>query len=275
MTEKKIFISVIIPTYKPAGYLCDCLQSIYNQSLNKSLYEIIIVLNGCNEPYRSQVSQYIDKYLNEAIVNLFQIDKGGVSNARNFGIDHSKGDFIVFVDDDDLISQTYLNDLLLVSNKNCVGCSNSFSFVDSIDKKNNNFITDAYNRNINKKFSIYSFRQFLSPPWCKMIHKDIIGENRFPTSLKKSEDSVFCLKLTTNINQMRLTNPSAIYYQRKRIGSATRNRTFLIEEIKELFKIEYLYFSFWGNNFRKCNVLFMISRVFAALRNFYRRIQTL
>ena len=52
-------ISVIIPTYKPKAYLWECLNSLCNQSFHFEDYEIIIVLNGCKEPYDSQINEFI------------------------------------------------------------------------------------------------------------------------------------------------------------------------------------------------------------------------
>ena len=50
-------ISVIVPTYKPQAYLWKCLDSIYNQTFPKKDYELLLVLNGCNEPYHTQITE--------------------------------------------------------------------------------------------------------------------------------------------------------------------------------------------------------------------------
>ena len=51
-------ISVIIPTYKPQVYLWECLDTVYAQTFSKKEFEVILVLNGCNEPYNSQIQEY-------------------------------------------------------------------------------------------------------------------------------------------------------------------------------------------------------------------------
>ena len=58
MEEK--FISVIIPTYKPSEYLKECLHSLRRQTLSANCFEIIIILNGCNEPFFSEIKEYIE-----------------------------------------------------------------------------------------------------------------------------------------------------------------------------------------------------------------------
>ena len=96
-------ISVIIPTYKPGEYISDCLSSLGEQDFPVSDYEVIIVLNGCDMPYRSMLEDIItDKgYVN---VRVIQTDEPGVSNARNIGIDNAKGKYLLFIDDDDWVA---------------------------------------------------------------------------------------------------------------------------------------------------------------------------
>ena len=77
-------ITVIVPTYKPQDYIWRCLCSLKNQSIAHSNYEVVIVLNGCNEPYYSEIKKFI---IDEPNWRLVQTDTGGVSNARNVGID--------------------------------------------------------------------------------------------------------------------------------------------------------------------------------------------
>lgn len=104
-------VSVIIPTYKPQKYLWDCLCSMNEQTMRKEDFEVILVLNGCNQPYYSQILDWkaAHKDLN---LNVIQTDQGGVSNARNIALDTAKGEYITFVDDDDYFSTTCLQEML-------------------------------------------------------------------------------------------------------------------------------------------------------------------
>ena len=103
-------ISVIVPTYKPKAYLWECLNSIYNQTFPKTDYEVLLVLNGCNEPYNTQIKEWLSKH-SDLQVQYFQIDEGGVSNARNIALNNLTGEYVTFIDDDDLISPKYLKEL--------------------------------------------------------------------------------------------------------------------------------------------------------------------
>lgn len=81
-----MMVSVIIPTYKPGDYIYECLKAVCNQSFSKDDYEIVIVVNGCKEPFVENISSYLKKTL-ECNYQILQTDIPGVSNARNFGME--------------------------------------------------------------------------------------------------------------------------------------------------------------------------------------------
>lgn len=259
-------ISVIIPSYKPQEYLRECLDSLFCQTLPKDQFEVIVILNGCNEPYFSCIRNFISEHV-KMNVRIYQTDVPGVSNARNEGIAHSFGEYIVFIDDDDIISPSYLEGLLKVSSPTCLGCSNTYAFEKEISEHQSNFVTPAFVECQGKRYSLFHYRKFLSAPWAKMIHKNMIRQSKFPTSLKKSEDSVFCLKLTPYIKEAKLTDADAIYYQRKRENSAMRIKRSVWDELREHLMIEWEYFKVWMSNPFKYNAAFVFSRMVACVKN--------
>lgn len=259
-------ISVIVPSYKPGEYIYECLDSLCCQTFDPKEYEVVLILNGCDQPYTNQIREYICRHQDRLIL-LMQTDTPGVSNARNIGIEEAHGKFLVFVDDDDIVSPTYLDDLLKVSSEISIGCANSYAFSNCIDKTTCNFVSRGYRICEGKDYSLYNYRYFLSSPWAKMIHKSIIADSRFPTDMKKSEDSVFCLQITPRIKHMRLASPDAIYYQRLREGSAMRKKETVWSIIKEHLFIEYKYLSVWIKNPFRYNLKFFFSRVVACGRN--------
>ena len=94
-------ISVIVPTYKPKEYLWECLDSLVAQTLPGREWELLLVLNGCCEPWRTQIEQYIGSKMQGMNVVFVQTDTPGVSNARNIALDRARGEYITFIDDDD------------------------------------------------------------------------------------------------------------------------------------------------------------------------------
>lgn len=260
-------ISVIIPTYKPQNYLWDCLASLVAQTFPKDDFEVILVLNGCNEPYKSAIEKYIAEMMQGIHVNLIHAEMPGVSNARNIGLDNAKGEYVAFVDDDDILSCVYLEELYNVSSPTCIGCSNSYCFKKDITEKKDNFLSKGYRKCLLLRFTLYNYRCFLSPPIAKLIHKNIIGDNRFPLNLKKSEDSVFCLRISPYIEMMKLTIENAIYYQREREGSAMRTKQSKYKILKEHIFIMWVYLIECFKHPFKYNIPFVLSRIIACGRN--------
>lgn len=261
-------ISVIIPTYKPQDYFGECLDSLYSQTIQKDKFEIIVILNGCNLPYRQNIENYIESHP-DICISLLQTDIPGVSNARNLGIEASNGEYITFIDDDDIVSPTYLTSLLNVSSPTCIGCANSYAFVDDISECKPNFLRKAFVKCYGQSFSLFGYRKFLSPPVVKMIHRNIIADARFPVTFRKSEDSIFCMLLTPRIKDMKLTDDSAIYYQRKRQGSVMRTRNSRIKEIWHFLKLEFEYIKLVLKHPLRYNYVFVMSRMVAAIWNLW------
>ena len=93
-------ISVIIPTYKPQDYIYQCLDSLCRQTMDTSLWEVIVVLNGCDAPWHNQLKEYATSHP-QIQMHVIQTNEPGVSNARNIGLEYAQGEYITFIDDDD------------------------------------------------------------------------------------------------------------------------------------------------------------------------------
>jgi len=99
-------ISIIVPVYNTEKYLSKCLDSIINQTLEN--IEIIVVNDGSKD--NSQ--QIIDEYCSKDIrIKSIIKENGGLSDARNIGIDHVKGEYIAFIDSDDYIDLNMMEEL--------------------------------------------------------------------------------------------------------------------------------------------------------------------
>ena len=185
-------ISVIIPTYKPRDYLWECLNSLMNQNLSKDDFEIVLVLNGCCEPWKSMVKSYIDKEMKGVNVDFIQVDSGGVSNARNIGLDCAKGEYITFIDDDDFISPSYLEELLRKASPTVISLCYPLSFIDGTQEYVPYLITKDFEKNSGLNSCNYKrAKKFFSGPVYKLIHRDIIGDRRFDLHFHNGEDSIF------------------------------------------------------------------------------------
>ncbi|GGF08648.1 hypothetical protein GCM10010984_27230 [Chishuiella changwenlii] len=103
-------ISIIVPVYNTEKYLSKCLDSIINQTLKN--IEIIIVNDGSKD--NSQ--QIIDEYCsNDIRIKSIVKQNGGLSDARNIGIDHANGEYIAFIDSDDYIDLYMMEELYKIA----------------------------------------------------------------------------------------------------------------------------------------------------------------
>ncbi|WP_313373447.1 glycosyltransferase family 2 protein [Chishuiella sp.] len=107
-----ILISVIVPVYNTEKYLSKCLDSIINQTLKN--IEIIIVNDGSIDNSQLIIDNFVKK---DSRIKSIIKKNGGLSDARNFGIDNSKGDYLAFVDSDDYIDKNMFEEMYNLSQK--------------------------------------------------------------------------------------------------------------------------------------------------------------
>ncbi len=93
-------VSVIVPVYNVENYLAKCLDSLVNQTLQE--IEIVVVNDGSTDNSQVVINEFQQKF--PLLIKAFQKQNGGLSDARNYGLDHATGDFIGFVDSDDYVS---------------------------------------------------------------------------------------------------------------------------------------------------------------------------
>jgi glycosyltransferase involved in cell wall biosynthesis len=148
----------------------------------------------------------------------------GVSNARNLGIVNSTFNFIVFIDDDDIISSNMLQSFYTKAINNGIVAAKFQSFKEDLLNLTDDYVTRSYNRCRKfNKFNIIRFRGFLSSACGKLIPRSMIGDKRFNTGLSKGEDSLFMFSISGSIKNIILAESDVIYFRRLRPGSATRN----------------------------------------------------
>ena len=102
-------LSIIVPVYNVEKYIRPCFESIFNQGLNDTDYEIIIVNDGTKDKSMEMIDDIISQYHNITVINQ---ENQGVSIARNNGIAAAKGEYILMLDSDDLLIENSLKPLL-------------------------------------------------------------------------------------------------------------------------------------------------------------------
>lgn len=187
-------ISVIVPIYNAEKFLHYCIDSILNQSFVD--FEILLVNDGSTDNSGKICDKYAEK---DTRVKVLHKQNGGVSSARNAGIEAAQGEYICFVDSDDYLEKDYLEILIETKKKfpdyDSVWCG--FQTVEDYNGKNNK---DVIAEN-NTKFSCYSLEDIMllhekwleASPCNKLFDKGIIINNKikFPDDLSLGEDLLF------------------------------------------------------------------------------------
>ena len=185
-------ITIIVPIFNSERYLDKCIQSILVQSYNN--LEIILVNDGSTDNSFEICEKYASKDKRIIILNK---KNGGSSDARNFGLDNSSGNYITFCDSDDTIEPDSVNQLYKTIKSNKTTCAEmgvDFIRLNSRKEKHNPILPE------NKVYTNLEFIENLlthksnSSVCNKLFEKSIINTNRFIIGIK-NEDIVFLVEL--------------------------------------------------------------------------------
>lgn len=213
----KDLISIIVPVYNVEKYLEKCLDSLVNQTYKN--IEIIVVDDGSTDSSGLIAEQYSSMYEN---VNVIHTENGGLSAARNVGINCADGEYIAFVDSDDWVDCNTYEILLGLINKG------QYDFVSFGLLKE--FGTETQHIVIADDFEVYNKKEIFCEilddnsvagyAWNKLIKQSVIGDERFDESLLSCEDIDFCVRIAAK-SQNVIHTKSNFYHYRQRIDSMT------------------------------------------------------
>ena len=187
-------VSVIVPVYRVEKYLDRCVQSIVDQTY-KNL-EILLVDDGSPDSCPARCDAWAVK---DDRILVIHKDNGGLSSARNAGLDIAKGTFVTFVDSDDWIESTMIEILvkdLIASDVDFSGC---FFFKDCNEQCINgaDMIKEKQIERTSDAFSAYFSKEsfFIVLVRAKLYKSSLIGDTRFDELLKGCEDVDFLYKI--------------------------------------------------------------------------------
>lgn len=220
ITEENFLVSIVVPVYNAEKYLEQCLNSIQNQSYKN--FEVILVNDGSMDHSESICKSFVE---GDSRFRYFLKSNGGASAARNFGLDHVRGDFITFIDADDWVDENHLE--VLVNN---IRENNSDMAVSSIKKfdSSNNFYFRVYSNqekyllNYNKlnreEFLVILPKLILANnsykiSVCKLFKKELVYETRFDNSLIYGEDTEFFFNLYCNMDSISYVDEVTYIYR--------------------------------------------------------------
>ncbi len=252
-----MFLSVIIPSYRPQSYTVECLESLKRQTLSPEEFEILVILNGEREPYYDFLQSVMP-----ANGRLLYSPVASACSSRNMGLDNARGEYICFIDDDDKVSPTYLEQLAQGARPDVVSASNALSLYDDGHTEPNAY-SGEYERC--HGFGTMSYllpKKIFSVPWMKLIHRDIIGDRRFNERFPSGQDSLLMFEISDRLSQVRFTSSDAVYYWRQR--SQSLHRLNFSKTLSKYSRLAWAYTRLYFRHPCRYNLYFYLTRLLAS-----------
>lgn len=217
-------VSIIVPVYNAHNCLERCLMSIIRQSYPQ--WELILVDDGSQDDSLEICKGYSDK---DSRIRVIHTENCGVSSARNTGIENAHGEYITFVDSDDMIHPDFLSECL--SNKEDLIVTNYIkpSKIDSLHYKEEHPDLVFQQRGVR-------------PVWGKVFVRKIIEDHhiRFDTNVRYAEDTIFVLQYSLHIKTISYVFRHLYEYERSPNHSVFKYKTTLDEFLNILSILQEL-----------------------------------
>ena len=223
-------VSVIVPVYNVEKYLPRCIDSIVLQSYTD--IEILLIDDGSTDNSGKICDEYA---VRDSRIRVFHKNNGGVSSARNLGLQKALGDYVCFVDSDDYIHPRYIEILINAIRENnadiaisgFLGTNDStMSFVEIEEPIQISAVSYI-------DFKVYS----IGIPYnvvAKLYRIDILNNHLFDENLVYGEDAVFNFSLVYSQKDLKMVRVNqALYYYFNRSDSAinTLSREFVLDQV--------------------------------------------
>lgn len=209
----KGLISIIVPVYNVELYLKDCIESILYQSYTN--FEVILVNDGSSDNSLNICNHFYT--LDKRVILINKIN-GGLSDARNRGLESAKGDFICFIDSDDIIHQDFLK-ILITNIDDCDFVMVNYESFMKIEDTSINLYPQPLKY---KVFSSYESLQLIETfkyplfvlAWNKLYKRDLWKYLRFPYG-KIHEDEFVIHHILDNCQKVKFIDLNLYYYRQR------------------------------------------------------------
>ena len=215
--EKGELISIIVPIYNVENYLRHCLDSIQKQTYQN--FECLLINDGSPDNSADICREYVSK---DSRFRYFEKENGGVSSARNLGIEHSKGQYITFIDSDDWVESDYLDVLYKVLKDEAADIS--VSTYKQFDMTANCYYVHSYQRGYEKRVFVQDefilelpllerYDRSFGYSTGKLVNRNMLGNVRFNEVTTLSEDMEFWYKVYLFLHKVVYVNRDAYIYR--------------------------------------------------------------
>lgn len=212
-------VSIVVPIYNVEKYLYRCVDSILNQSYQN--LEVILVDDGSPDNCGKICDEYAVKDSRVKVIHKYN---GGLSDARNYGLNYASGQYIIFIDSDDYIEKQLVERALGEIEKQDADVVIWGYFADFVD--DNESLIDSQKRVPKKQvydskdssFKVYSdLVGFIGYAWNKMYRTDYLKTNnfKFEKGLSLVEDIVFNSPALSNCKKVVFLNEAYVHYMQR------------------------------------------------------------
>lgn len=212
-------VSIIVPVYNCEKYIAECLNSLCRQKGKESL-EILVINDGSTD----SSGEICDKYSNEySQIKVIHSENKGVSNARNIGIENATGEWIMFVDGDDLLNESAI-DILYKETKFCQYDVVRFGAYQFNDLQSKTFCS-TYSTDLECYRELVLSRKTMLGVWGGIYRRDLFIKHniRFDRDIRIGEDWIVLFKLLCHTHSFKF-HEQELYGYRINLDSVTWKR---------------------------------------------------
>lgn len=218
-------ISVIVPVYNTEKYLDRCIQSILTQTYTD--FELLLINDGSTDSSGAICDRYAEQ---DSRVRVFHKENGGVSSARNMGLDNAKGEWIAFVDSDDWVLDSYLYNLVSHSHNVDLVISYAEYLYSNGERKKEEYASRMVSNEIDVLFTENDLSWHTSP-WAKLFNKKFCDQLRFIEGMHIGEDLVFLYTYMLKSNKIYVSSDTDYIYSVESQNSLTKRVNQLQNEL--------------------------------------------
>ena len=213
-------ISIIVPIYNAEKFLASCIDSILSQTFKN--FELLLIDDGSQDSSLSICQKYQQ---NDNRITVFHKNNEGVTAARKYGVEKAKGEYISFVDADDIIPENSLALLYKEHDNADMVIGNFIEVMPHYSKKNKLYSPQVGRFNGIDYISLQLENKLYHAPWGKIIRKNCFNDDIFttPRDIFRGEDLIMNIKLGLNIKDIKIVN-TIVYYYMIRPSSCMQSR---------------------------------------------------
>ena len=258
----KVRISIIIPVYNAGKYLADCLESIRRQRMTS--YEVVLIDDGSTDDSAAICDAYAEQ---DSRFSVIHKTNAGVSSARNEGLKVAKGEYVMFVDSDDLVAEDSLDFMSAATENNPDFVVGGFAIMEE-DSLSGKVLPTAsgyfQQENISDFFdsTMLSCGELYRGPWAKLYRLSLIRSRSltFDVNLSYGEDKLFVYEYLRHVSSAASVNLSVYRYFR-RTGTLSGGRT-TEKRLSQLLDVVPLYSAAFLQLIHMCPDSVSLSRVY-------------